>query len=804
MFWDGLRQDLRFSIRHSLRWPGISVVAIATLGLGIGVNVAIFSVLKAILIQPLPYPEPDRLVRVWKARLDVNEQSPLSDLNYLDLREHNTVFAELGVYGFRWANLSGHLTPERIRGSVCTASFLRALGLAPQLGRFFTEEEQVSGARVVLLSHTLWKTRFGGEPGIVGRPITLDRESYTVIGVMPEGYGSSLPWVAASSPELWLPLKLSMDRGRGWNWLSAIGRLEPGTTLDVAAAQLDVTSAGLVEVDSYYSQRHFVISPLRNMVRGVGPTLWTLQAAVGLLLVLVCANITSMLLARFTDREAELAVRTSLGAGRGRLTRQLLTESLVLSVVGGTVGVLLAWWGVGLLRDIMPSDVPRILGARIDIWVLVFGLAVTMVAAVVSGLSPAIAAFKFDVMGVLREGRGGLTAGPRGMRTHNLLLVGQFAVALTVANVAGLMLKSLYSIVNEPVHFDAENVLSAGITLQGSGYERGPAKELFWNRLLERARLLPGVESASLTTLLPLEGGSSASFIMEGEKYDPEARRPYIEMKDVTPDYFRTMVIPIIQGRTFREVEMEGSSEVVVNRVLSERYWPNDSAVGKHIYSNTSVPEWTGTIVGVAENVRQYGREYPVIPEIYFPFEATSNSNSYVLLKTGVDPHSIVAPLRGAVAELDPHLPLSRIRTMDEVMSSATAERRVTTNLILVFAIVAVGLVGVGTYGVMSYYVAQRIREIGIRMALGAERRAVVNLFVRRALVTAITGVGLGAVLAVPSAALTRHLMFDVSPFAPLVTIGVALFVILIALVACVVPTLRALQVDPVSALRVQ
>jgi putative ABC transport system permease protein len=377
-------------------------------------------------------------------------------------------------------------------------------------------------------------------------------------------------------------------------------------------------------------------------------------------------------------------------------------------------------------------------------------------------------------------------------------------VAVMVANVAGLMLKSLYSIMSEPVHFDAENVLSAGITLQGSGYESGPAKELFWNQLLERARLVPGVWSVSLTTLLPLEGGSSASFIMEGEKYDPEARRPYIEMKDVTPDYFRTMGIPIIEGRAFREVEMAGSSEVVVNRVLSERYWPNESALGKHIYSNTPVPEWTAIIVGVAENVRQYGLEYPVIPEIYFPFEITSNSNSYVLLRTGVDPHSIVAPLRGAVAELDPHLPLSRIRTMDEVMSSATAERRVTTNLILLLAIVAVGLVSLGTYGLMSYYSAQRIREIGIRMALGAEARTVVDLFVRRTLYTAIAGVGLGAVLAVPSAVLTRHLMFDVSPFAPLVTIGVALFVILMALVACVVPTLRALQVDPVSALRVQ
>lgn len=803
-FWDSLKQDVRFSLRQWARKPGFSGIVIVTLALGIGGNVAVFSVFKAVLLEPLPYPESDRLVRVWKSRVGTYEQSPLSDLNYLDLREHNTVFEELGVYEYKWANLSGDFAPERIRGVVCSSSFLRLLGIAPEMGRLFTDEEQSSGVKVVLLSHSTWRTRLGADPEIVGRRITLDRERYTVIGVMPEGYELSLPWIPASRPELWMPVTLSTERGRGWNWLSAVGRLRKGLSGDVATAELESTAAGLAELDSYYRQRRFVVSPLRNMVSWVGPTLWILLGAVGLLLLIVCANIASMLLARCAHRQTEIAVRSSLGAGRGRLARQLLTESLLLSLPGGATGVLLAWWGVGLLRSVMPLEVPRILETRVDVWVLAFALAVTVVAATLSGLIPALTAVRFDIMGVLREGRGGTTVGLRRMRTHNLLLVGQFGLALVVANAAGLMLRSLYNVVNEPIHFDAENVLTAGITLQGSGYESAAAKKIFWDRLLERARLIPGVESVSLTTRLPLEGGSSASFIVAGEEYDPEAQRPYIEMKDATSDYFWTLGIPIIYGRSVREEQTAGSFEIVVNRALAERHWPDESPIGKHIYSNTPTPEWTATVVGVAENVRQYGLEYPVGPEIYFPFGLMSHSNSILVLRTSVGPETVVRALQEAVAELDPHLPLSRIRTMDEVIGASTAERRFSTLLILLFAVVALVLVGVGIYGVMSYYVAGRTQELGIRMALGAEKHRVLEMVVRRGLHSALLGVGLGVVMAAASVASIRHMLFGVSPFDPLITIGVALFIVFVALLGSIVPALRAVQIDPLSALRVQ
>ena len=800
-------RDLRHAARILRRSPALTAGAVLSLALGIGATTAIFSVQKALLLAPLPYPEPDRLMVVWQRPPEERGRQPLTSPDYLDYRERNRSFEELGVQALRWVNLSGDGAPERVWASICSASFLRAVGLGPAMGRLFTDQEEAQGERVVLLSHGLWKRQFGADAGILGRQISLNREAYTVLGVMPAGYESPRLWRVDSSAELWCPVRLSRaESERDSHWLAAIGRLKPGVSQQAAEEDLKAIAAALAKQYPNSSARVSVwMLPLKDLMTGdVRRALWFLLAAVGLLLLIACANVASIQSARSGARVSEVAIRASLGAGRAQVIRQFLTENLLLAGIGGVAGVSLAWWGVAVLRDLAPATIERTSAIRLDGWVLLFSVGVTLAAGLLSGLAPALSASRLDINSALREGQGTLTAGRRRARFQNALVVGQFALALALANGAALMIKSYLNMVGTSVAFDTERTLAVGLSLEGSPYQgNAKAQAAFWNQLLERIRAIPGVREAGATTKLPLEGGNNGGFLVEGEKYDPKVARPLVERSWVTPEYFGAMGIPLLTGRLFTPASMtERYSEIVVNRAFVQRYWPNGDAQGKRVYPNTPVRDWVGEIVGVVADVPQWSLEIPPQPEIYLPFEVTSRSTRHLIIRAAVPPLTLARAVRQAVTSIDAGQPISRIRTMEEVFDGAAARRRFNTILIELFAVLALVMVIAGIYGVISCHVAQRAREIGIRMALGADRRQVVKMVVGRGVAISALGIliGLGGFLALSG--VVGSMLYEVSPTNAASLAGGTFLLLLIALLGSALPALRAASIDPAGTLR--
>ncbi|UCC47346.1 MAG: ABC transporter permease, partial [Gemmatimonadota bacterium] len=514
-----LEQDVRYSLRTLRRSPGFLAVSVLVLGLGIGATTAIFSVLKAVVLRPLPYPDPDRLVMVWQSNTEYPTTNPLSVPDYFDWREQNESLEEWGVFIVRKVNLSGDDLPERVQGAYCTVGLMKAIGIEPALGRLFTEqEEQPGNGRVVLISDDMWEERFAAEPSAIGGSIRINGESYTVVGIMPEAYEFPLPWYAWEEPDVWVPLALSRDEyRRDSHWLFGIGRLRENVSIERGEAELKAIAAGLAEeypdTNSQVTAR--LVPLLEQMVGWVSDSLWILLGAVGFVLLIACANISSLLLARGANRQAEMAIRTSLGAGRERLVRQLITESLMLAALGGIAGVLLAAWSMGVLRGVIPSHIPRISGLQIDNSVLLFSLGVTLIAGMVFGLTPAFVTSGMSPMRALREGGRSQTLSRRQTRFLGALIVLQFGLALVLANGAVLMLKSLLNATGSPELFEPEKALIADISLQGPDYETVEQRTAFWDRFLERVEGLPGVEAVGVTTQLPLFGGSSGHILVD-------------------------------------------------------------------------------------------------------------------------------------------------------------------------------------------------------------------------------------------------------------------------------------------------
>jgi putative ABC transport system permease protein len=800
-------RDLRHAARMLRRGPAHTLVAVLSLALGIGATTAIFSVQKALLLAPLLYPQPDRLMVVWQRPPEERWRQPLTDPDYLDYRERNRSFEELGVQALRWANLSGEGTPERVRASVCTASFLRALGTTPAMGRLFTDQEETQGERVVLLSHGLWKRRFGADPSIVGRRISVNRQTHTVLGVMPAGYESPRVLSADSSPELWTPVRLSRaDSSRDGHWLAAIGRLKRGVSQKTAEEDIRGIAAALAKQYPNSSARVTTwMLPLKDSMTGdVRRPIWFLLAAVVVLLLIACANVASIQFARSGARVSEVAIRASLGAGRTRVILQFLTENLVLAGVGGVGGVLLAWWGVAVLRGMVPATIERTSAIRIDGWVLLFSIALTLATGLLSGLAPALSASRLDINAALREGQGTLTAGRRRARFQSALVAGQFALALVLANGALLMIKSYLKVAGTPVAFDAEHTLAAGITLEGSPYQgNARVQAAFWNRLLEQIRAIPGVREAGATTKLPLEGGTNGSYLVEGETYDPKASRPVVERSWVTPEYFAATGVPLLAGRLFTPATAtEKQSEILVNRAFARQYWPEGSALGKRIYPNTPVRDWVGVIVGVVEDVPQWALEIRPLPEVYQPFQLTSRSTRHLIIRAAVPPLTLTRAVREAVTSIDADQPVAGIRTLEQVFDGATARRRFNTLLVQIFALLALVMVIAGIHGVISCYVAQRAREVGIRMALGADRRRIMQMVVGRGVAISALGIliGVGGFLALSET--MASMLYAISPTDPAAIVGGAFLLLLIALLGSALPALRAASIDPVRTLR--
>jgi len=808
---EGFTRDLRFTLRQLIRRPGFTFVIVFTLAVGIGPNVAIFSVLKALVLQPLPYPEPDRLVQVWETDIDGRWRQPFSWPDYLDIREQSTSFEEFGVHTPRAYNLDGD-EPERVMGVMGTASVLRAYGIPPVRGRLFTEAEEEEGNNhVVILSDKLWKRRYEADPAVVGETVTINGEGYHVVGIMPEDFEFLSPWTFGTQVELWTPIVPSQGSiNRGSHWILGIGRLKPGVKWRAAEAEIRTIAERLqAEYPNSNARTQVWLNPFLIQVIGdMSGQLLVLLGAVGLVLLIACANVASMLLAKGAGRQNEVAIRASLGAGRRRIVGQLLTESVLLSLLGGAAGVLLGMWSIGLLRGLIPPEVPRIAGIRMDEGVLIFTFGLALVTGLVFGLVPALTASRTNIIGALREGSGSLAGGKKRNRMLRRLAVAQLAVAFMLTNGAALLFRSYQNVLQTDQVFDTEQVLTANISLSGNEYAEDEVRVAFWERLIEQVEALPEVERAAVTTKLPLEGGTNGWVLVGDQTYDPDVRGRLVEYSYVTPGFFEAMGIPLLAGRIQQRGDEVSTERIaLVNRAfveLYEQFWPEGDPLGQRVRSNSDPPVWTALVVGVVESVRQWGPAYRPLPEMYFPYSVNPWGNSKLIVRSGVDPISLVPAIRGEVLKIDYDQPLSGVRTMGQVITGAMRSRQFLLMLVSLFAVIALILAIAGIFGIMSYNVAQRTREIGVRVAFGAIRNNLISMILWEALRLALIGVAAGVFLIFTFATFIRSQLYGVGPLNLVSLSIVAIFMAAIALMASGVPALRTTRVDPILALRTE
>jgi len=803
-----LWQDLRYGARILLKNPGFTLMAVLTLALGIGANTAIFSVVNGVLLKPLPYREPERLIRVFE-RSRTQPKFPVARGNFRDYREQNTTLAGLALYTRRDVELSQDDKPERLAALGVTAGFFDLLGVRPLLGREFgREDEAPNNSSVVILSHALWQRRFNGDPGIVGRTVTLSGRPFTVVGVMPPGVqhvgGDYRSMPHGETVDLWGPLEVPSQAERGAHFCNAVGRLKTGVSLEQATADLNAIAGRLARQFPNTNQGwRIAIQPLHEEIAGrARTTLLALFGAVFFVLLVACVNVANLLLARATAREREIAVRAAVGGGRWRIVRQLLTESLLLAIVGGTAGILLAQWAIDALRALGPEQLPRLQAVNIDGRILLFTLGVTVVTGVLFGLAPALQAGQFNLNALLKEGgRGG---GGQKRRLRDALVVIEVALALTLLAGAGLLIRSFWKLQQTDPGFNAERVLTASLSLPGARYGDAPKVAAFQQRLLERLAALPGAQSAGLTSDLPWTGyDENAGFAIEGKTFPPNDG-PSARYHFVSSDYFRTIGVPLIAGRFFNADDRRDAQPVsLINRAMAERYWPGASAVGKRFTFSSQPKEgdWF-TVVGVVGDVKDFPHSPAAAPAFYWAMMQQTPRQIILAVRSSADPLNLVEAVRGEVRALDKELPLADAQTLETIAATAVAGRRFTLWLVGLFALAAMALAAIGIYSVLSYLVAQRTHEIGLRMALGAQLGDVLKLVVRQGMTLVLTGLAAGITAAIALTRLIKGLLFEVSATDPLAFAMAAALLALVALLACYIPARRATKVDPMVALR--
>jgi putative ABC transport system permease protein len=801
---DTIWQDLRYALRVLVKKPGFTAVAVLTLALGIGVNSAIFSVVNAVLLRPLPYPQPEQLAMVW---LDNRRQGIPDDItsypNYMDMREQNQGFQDLAAYSTMAVNLTGAGEPEELRAAMVTPSFFQVMGVHPTIGRAFAPEEETPGKdRVVVLGHGFWQRRFGGDRNIVGRTLNLSGEPHVVAGIMPPGF--QFP----ERVELWGPLAPSerLRAARGQFWLPVVGRLKPGVTR--AQAQADMSTIANRLEQQYPQMRGYGINivPLHEQVTGkIRPALLVLLGAVAFVLLIACANVANLLLARAGERQQELAIRTALGAARGRILRQLLTESVLLAAAGGAVGALLAVSGVDLLRTLNPANIPRLENVRLDGQVLGFTLAISLFTALIFGLAPALQASKPHLSETLKEGGRTGAGGLRSRHLRGTVVVIETALALVLLIGAGLMIKSFWQLQRVDPGFNPDRLLTVRLRLPRTKYPEGANVAAFYEQLQERLAALPGVQSVGATSsVLVLGLANSSGFSIEGRPAEPEAERLELPFDAATPNYFQTMGMTLVKGRTFTAQDSGETTKVaVINETMVRRYWPDDDPLGKRFKfgdAGSNAP-WI-TIVGVIRDVRRQGLDRPIRIESYLPHQQLTARSMEIVVRTIGDPLTLAGAVREAVWSLDRDLPIGAIQTMEHILARTTSQRQLNMLLLGLFASVALILSAVGIYGVMAYSVTQRTHEIGIRMALGAARRDVLKLVVGQAAGLTFVGVAIGLVAAFALTRFMSSLLFGVSATDPVTFALISMLLIAVALLASYVPARRAMKVDPMIALR--
>jgi len=809
---EGLLKEIRYAIRGLLKQPGFTAIAVITLALGIGANTAMFSVINAVLLRPLPYHEPDRLVTIWEESPQRGMyEIPVSFANLRDWIDQNHVFEQISAYTFTNLNLTGAGEPARLDTLRTSANLFSLIGAKPMLGRLFLPEEDKEGAsHVVILGHGLWQSRFGSDPRIVGQTLTLNNQSYTVVGVMSSGFNFPVGFgylgkVINDPIDLYVPLAASgKESARGNYSFFSIGRLKPGVTIEQARAEMTTIESRL---EQQYPEGNSgigvkLVSTQEQTVKEIRPALLVLLGAVAFLLLIACANIANLLLARATARQKEMAIRAALGASRGRVLRLLLTESLTLSLVGGCLGFLLAVWGTRALIGLAPDNIPRMNEIGVDARVYGFTLAVSIITGLLFGLIPALHAARPDLNDALKDASKGALANSAGKRTRGVLVALEVALSLVLLIGAGLMIKSFLRLQQMNLGFNPDHVLAVNLSLSSSRYPEERQQSAFFMDVLERLRTLPGVTAAGATTGLPLTLSLSGSdFRIEGQPEPEAGKEMIINTRSVSPGYFVTLGISLVKGRDFDDRDKrEALGAAIINQNLARIYFSNEDPIGKRITFDDG-QSWL-SIVGIVGDVKQLGLDSTAQPEVYFPYLQVTSPSMSIVVRTSAEPSSLAAAVKSQIQMVDKDLPITAAKTMEQLLAESVSGRRFNMLLLTVFAVVALVLAVVGIYGVMSYTVTRRTHEIGIRVAIGAQPRDVFRMVIGQGMKLALIGVVLGLLGAFGLTRLMESMLFGVAPTDPTTFVSISALLSVVALVACYLPGRRATRVDPLVALR--
>ena len=801
-----LSQDIRYGFRMLRKRPGFTAVAVIALALGIGANTVIFSLINSVLLRPLPYPEPERLVMLEEN----DQQGGHSNTSYAtskDWMERSQTFESISVVRDWSVTLTGQGAPEMLRGMRVSANYFGTLKAQPALGReFMIEEDRPATRRVVVLSDGLWRRRFGADPQIVGKPITLSDQSFTVVGVMGRGFEDMLSARLFQKADVWAPL--GYDETLPWacrtcRHIHAFGRLNRGVSLEQARAEMNAISENLIiEHPHDYAVSGVTLIPLlEKFVGNVRPALYVLFGAVALVLLIACANVANLLLARATQRRREIAIRSALGAHRIRIVRQLLTESVMLSTLGAVVGLTLVWWGIGLFAALIPPSIMRLEQVSVDIRVLAFTMGLSILTGVLFGLAPAMQASKLDLSEALKEGSRG-TAGT-GHRLRNLLVVSEIALALVLLIGAGLLVRSFLHVLDVKPGFEPSNLLTMKVSADGTRYQDDVRVRAFYDEVLNRVSNIPGVKVAAIVSNLPLGGNfDKYGFHIEEKPLANPEEAPSVERYVISPDYLRTMEIPLVAGREFTDRDGPDAPMVVmISESTAKAIWPNEDPIGKQV--RMGGPQGPlRTIVGITRNVNHYALDTAPDLQAYIPEAQWTSSDMSLVIRSTLDTKPLLDSVRNEVWAVDKNLPIYQIARMEELVSASVAQRRFVVVLLTVLAGLAGALAAFGIYSVTSYTVTQRTQEFGVRMALGAQARDVLKLVLAQGALLALAGIGIGFAASLALTRVMSSLLFGIGATDFLTFALVSLIVGVVALMACLVPARRATRVDPMIALR--
>jgi putative ABC transport system permease protein len=807
-----LLQDIRYGARVLAKHRGFTAVAVLTLALGIGANTAIFSVVNELLLRPLPYPDAERLVMLWEVTSKGRHQNTTSRANFLGWREQSKSFEGMAAFSDQRLSLTGG-DPEEVSVQLATPELFQVLGVEPILGRGITQEDARPGKpNVAVLSYGFWQRRFGGDPQVVGKPIALNGAPYTVVGILPAGFQWHIRKRSGTGrpAEIWTVLDMPSGEGaatRG-RFLSVVARLKPDASLEQAETEMKTIEARLEQDAPKYNKGYGTeVIPLREQFVGnVRPALWLLLGAVGFVLLIACANVANLLLSRAAAREKEIALRTALGAHRLRIVRQLLTESVLLAVLGSLLGLVFAWWGIKALVAISPRDLVNLQGVGLNFTVLAWTLAVSLLTGIVFGLAPALEATRLDLNDALKEGgkgAGGQSARSRGLRS--VLVVAEVALALVLLASAGLLLKSFVRLQKIDTGFNTENVLTMVVRLPDGKYKKDPQIVAFFRQATERISALPGVRSVGMVNFLPLYGGlgSATGFTVEGRPAPPPGQEPGTNVRVTDPGYFSAMGIPLLRGRNFTDFEASEARHVIlISESMARQHFAGEDPLGKRItveMANKPVPT---EIIGIVGDVRYDSLTDEAEPTVYFPHPELPYEFMTLVIRTAGDPEEMAPAVRGELRAIDPDQPVSDVRTMNQVMADTVGRARFNTLLLGLFAGLATLLAAVGIFGVMSYSVTLRTREIGLRMALGAQPGRVLMLVLKQGLLLTLIGIVIGLAGALALTRVMSSLLFGVGATDPTTFAAIVLLLAFVSLIACYIPARRATRVDPLIALR--